>query len=338
MIWLRDEARETERRTPLTPDGAAALIAQGATITVERSAKRIFPDAAYEAAGCALTDAGGWPDAPKSALVLGVKELPATPATLHGAFAHFAHLYKQQRGWQAELARFADDAALYDLEYLTNATGRRIAAFGYWAGWLGAALGLWGWLAPHDVTVASQDSREGFLEPIRAAMQGRENHRALIVGALGRSGSGASDLFTALGIEPTKWDMAETADLDRTALLDHDILVNCVLMTGPGLMLVRQDDLGQGRLRMISDVACDPFSDFNPLPVYDAPTAWEAPFADVGKGVTLTAIDNLPSLLPREASEDFAAQLLPVLAGYPDAVPWRNARKAFERARAAAMT
>lgn len=333
-IWLRDEARETERRTPLTPEGAVALIGQGAQITVERSAKRIFPDAAYEAAGCTLAAAASWPDAPRDALILGVKELPTEPARLSGAFAHFAHLYKDQRGWQDELARFGPDAALYDLEYLTDASGKRVAAFGYWAGWLGAALGVWGWLDPGSVRVASRDSRDAFLDPIREAMARRERPRVLVVGALGRSGSGACDLCEALGIEPTRWDLDETRDLDRAALLDHDILVSCVLMTGPGLVLARPNDLGQGRLGMISDVACDPLSDFNPLPIYDAPTSWNDPFLDLGQGMRLTAIDNLPSLLPREASEDFAAQLFPVLQGYPDAVPWRNARAAFEAAKA----
>ena len=57
-IWLRDEARDTERRSPLTPDGAATLIAGGAKISVERSRKRIFPDADYETAGCEIVPSG----------------------------------------------------------------------------------------------------------------------------------------------------------------------------------------------------------------------------------------------------------------------------------------
>lgn len=336
-IWLRDEARSTERRAPLTPEGAATLIARGARVTVERSGKRIFSDEEYRAAGCELADAGGWPEAPSETLVLGVKELPEAPQKLYGRFAHFAHLYKEQRGWQDELARFQPGALLYDLEYLTAENGRRVAAFGYWAGWLGAAIGLWGWLCDGKDGpfggVTSADDREAFLAPVRAAMQDREKPRVLVVGALGRSGSGACDLFTALGIEPTRWDMAETADLDREALLGHDILVSCVLMTGPGLVLVRPEDVGQGRLSMISDVACDPLSDFNPLPVYDAPTSWDQPFNGLGETGWLTAIDNLPSLLPKEASEDFAAQLLPTLAAYPDGTAWKNAKAAFGEAR-----
>ena len=34
-IWLRSESRDGERRTGLTPEGAAELIAQGHEITVE---------------------------------------------------------------------------------------------------------------------------------------------------------------------------------------------------------------------------------------------------------------------------------------------------------------
>jgi len=160
--------------------------------------------------------------------------------------------------------------------------------------------------------------------------------KVVIVGALGRSGQGARDLCAAVGVTPTCWDMAETADLDRAALLDHDVLVNCVLMQGPGLMLVQEDDMPGARLSMIADVACDPFSDFNPLPVYDVPTPWDAPFVEIAEGKWITAIDNLPSLLPKESSEDFAAQLLPTLQAFPDGMAWAQARAAFERVMAAA--
>ncbi len=341
-IWMRDEARETERRAPLTPAGAASLIAAGATVTVERSAKRVFPNDAYKSAGCALAASEAWPDAPRDALILGVKELPGSPVILKGRFAHFAHLFKEQQGWRHELARFSHGGgSLYDLEYLTDASGQRVAAFGYWAGWLGAAIGLWGWLAKRKGVdgpfkgVKSAESRDIFVKEI-AALATDPLPRAVIVGALGRSGQGAYDMLASVGIAPTRWDKAETAELDRGGLLNHDILVNCVLMTGRGLMLVRPEDLAGARLSMISDVACDPFSEFNPLPVYDAPTPWTMPFVEVAGGKFVTAIDNLPSLLPKEASEDFAAQLLPTLRAYPDGIPWRNARISFEAACAAA--
>lgn len=45
------------------------------------------------------------------------------------------------------------------------------------------------------------------------------------------------------------------------------------------------------------------------------------------------AIDNLPSMLPRESSVDYAAQLLPSLRklGDMDSQPWAGARSTFDR-------
>ena len=69
------------------------------------------------------------------------------------------------------------------------------------------------------------------------------------------------------------------------------------------------------RLSVVGDIACDPDSDYNPVPVYDEATTWAAPAVRVHDAPPLDvmAIDNLPSLLPLESSEDFAEQLLPSL-------------------------
>ena len=82
-------------------------------------------------------------------------------------------------------------------------------------------------------------------------------------------------------------------------------------------------------------MSCDPFSDFNPLPIYDAPTGWDTPFLSLGKNgireeLELTAIDNLPSLLPREASEDFSSQMVKALLTYPNGEEWLAAKAVFE--------
>ncbi len=331
---LRDEARETERRSPLTPDGAATLMAAGHDITVERSEKRVFSDADFAAVGCNMAKAGSWTDAPEDTTILGLKELPETPPALRHAFIHFAHLYKEQAGWQDEIARFIRGGGkLYDLEYLTR-NGRRTAAFGYWAGWMGAALAAWRYLARAKRIAGPEAGVQSFtsrhdVEEILTSLKGPAA-RAIVIGAKGRSGTGATEALKLAGFTVTEWDIAETRNLDRAALMDHDLLVNCVLMTGPGLRLLSDDDLKNpaNRITMISDVSCDPFSDFNPLPIYDHPTSWKAPFLTLGN-LELTAIDNLPSLLPRESSEDFAAQLLPSLQCYPDGEEWQAAAQSF---------
>jgi saccharopine dehydrogenase (NAD+, L-lysine-forming) len=64
-------------------------------------------------------------------------------------------------------------------------------------------------------------------------------------------------------------------------------------------------------------------------------TTWEEPALRVHDSPPLdvTAIDNLPSMLPRESSEDFAAQLLPSLRtlGDLDAGVWGRAKAEFDR-------
>ena len=89
---------------------------------------------------------------------------------------------------------------------------------------------------------------------------------------------------------------------------------------------------------MIGDIACDPQSDFSPIKVYDRETTWAAPALRVHKTPPLdvTAIDNLPSLLPVESSEDFAGQLLAHLATLDDLETgvWGRAKKAFDNATA----
>ncbi len=332
---LRAEARATERRTPLTPRNAKALLAAGFELAVEHSTRRIFPDADYAAAGCEIIPEGSWMTAPAETTILGLKELPESPAELPNPFIHFAHLFKEQSGWQAEIARFTKGGGrLYDLEYLT-VNRRRVAAFGYWAGWMGAALAAWRQLAQAagkagpEGGVSSFESRAEVEDILRGLASDKT---AIVIGAKGRSGQGAVEALKLAGYRVTEWDMEETRSLDREALLSHDLLVNCVLMTGPGLLLLRPEDLGNGKLRMISDVSCDPFSSFNPLPIYSAPSTWDAPFEALAGGVEITSIDNLPSLLPLEASEDFSDQLLPTLLAYPDGEAWQAAQASFEDA------
>lgn len=335
---LRDEARATERRTPITPDDAKTFLAAGFELTVERSEKRIFPDTEYAAAGCDLVEAGSWLTATDTT-ILGLKELPEQPAQLPNPMIHFSHSYKDQTGWQHELARFTNGGGhLLDIEYLTI-NNRRTAAFGYWAGWMGAALAAWRQLAAElgekgpEQGVSSFENRSE-VEAILSDLSTRSNNNktAVIIGARGRSGSGAAEALMLAGYSITPWDIEETRNLDRQALMAHDLLVNCVLMTGPGLQLLNKDTVGHGNLKMISDVSCDPFSDFNPLPIYDAPTTWRQPFSDIGNGVELTAIDNLPSMLPREASTDFSSQLINSLMAYPNGPEWVAARTSFDAA------
>ncbi|WP_328751765.1 saccharopine dehydrogenase [Streptomyces sp. NBC_00285] len=335
-LWLRHEVRTTERRTPIVPSDARRLVDSGATLTVEESPQRIFPTEAYAAVGCAVAPAGSWVSrAPQDAVVVGLKELPDEPDTLTHRHLFFGHAYKEQPGALELLRRFAaGGGALLDLEYLVDDHGRRLAAFGYWAGYLGAALAVLQHRGRLTAPLAPTSQEE--LEEVLRPVAGDEEFTALVIGAQGRSGRGARVALSAAGIEPTCWDLDETRNLDRPALLAHDVLVNCVLATSPVPPFVRTADLDDPsrRLRTLSDVTCDVGSPLNVLPVYDRVTEWTEPVRRLHEepALDLIAIDNLPSLLPEEASVGFSGSLLPQLLEFGVGGPWGRCLDRFRQA------
>ena len=324
-LWLRHEPRTTERRTPVVPSDARRLVENGVTLTVEESPQRIFPIEEYEAIGARVAPADSWASAPRDTVILGLKELPDQPAELTHRHIFFGHAYKGQPGASDLLSRFAaGGGALLDLEYLVDDNGRRLAAFGFWAGYLGAALAVLQYRG-RLVAPLMPTSKEELDKTLQLAA-GDEKFTALVIGALGRSGRGARVAFSTAGIEPTCWDLPETQNLDRPALLAHDVLVICVLASTPVPPFLRETDLDDPtrRLRTVSDVTCDVGSPLNVLPVYDRTTEWDDPVRQLHERppLDLIAIDNLPSLLPKESSTDFSAALLPQLLDFGTGGAW----------------
>ena len=342
-LWVRAEQRENEERVGLTPEGAADLIASGLKVTVEQSSVRAIPIDGYRDAGCLIAEENSWPDAPSDAIIFGLKELPEDGRPLHHRHIMFGHAYKGQPSGRILLDRFkTGGGTLYDLEYLVDETGRRVAAFGYWAGYAGAAVTLRCWMAQQNGAIAGPvgvlQSSEALLADLRSQITALDTNtlNALIIGALGRVGTGASDLLTALDIPVTKWDMAETASGGPfPEVLDHSLFLNCILARpGTPVFVPTSAKTDQRKLSVIGDIACDPDSDFSPIKVYDRTTTWNAPALRVHDTPPLdvTAIDNLPSMLPVESSQDYAQQLLPSLLTLSnlDQGVWARAEATFK--------
>lgn len=339
-LWVRAEQRPNEERVGITPDGVRELIAAGVTVTVEESSVRAIPIDGYAAAGAKIAPENSWTDAPLEAIIFGLKELPEDGTPLPHRHIMFGHAFKGQHSGRALLERFkAGGGTLYDLEYLVEEDGRRVAAFGYWAGYAGAAISLKAWAAQQRgeicPPVATYTGKDALFDDLRADLNGA-TPSAIVIGALGRVGTGAADLCTALGINPTRWDMAETASGGPfPEILEHDIFLNCIFARPGTPVFVPASALTTHRsLSVVGDVACDPDSDYNPVPIYSQATSWAAPVTRVHDNppMDVMAIDNLPSLLPVESSEDYAAQLLPSLLTLTDLESgvWRRAEKTFQ--------
>ena len=148
--------------------------------------------------------------------IIGLKELPASDTPLPHTHVQFAHCYKQQAGWSSVLGRFyRGGGTLYDLEFLTDANGRRVAAFGYHAGFAGAAAGALAYAAQKTGTklgsLEPYPNEQAMVTDVKAKLGGEEiNIKALIIGALGRCGRGAVDLFKKIGLKEYAFSMSST--------------------------------------------------------------------------------------------------------------------------------
>ena len=296
----------------MTPTTAKALLNAGYEVRVERSTQRIFDEAEFAAVGCPLLPEGSWTgitprvmagidqmadgaaEAPADHIILGLKELPEDTFPLQHTHVQFAHCYKNQGGWADVLSRFpAGKGTLYDLEFLQDESGRRVAAFGYHAGFAGAALGVEVW-AHQQVSdaefpaVSPYPNEDALISHIKSvvAKAGRQP-RVLVIGALGRCGRGAVDLCIKAGIDDEnilKWDMAETAKGGPfTEIVESDIFVNCIYLSSPIPPFIDEKSLASpGRkLSVVVDVSCDTTNPHNPIPIYSINTTFDKPTVPV---------------------------------------------------------
>ena len=350
-LWLRAESKPQEQRTALTPQNANQLLKAGFKVTIEWSSQRIFSLDEYQRFEVNTAPEGSWVNAPSDAIILALKELPEDKFPLCHQHIYFAHAYKEQEGWQALLSRFIQgQGQLLDLEYLMNNNNQRIAAFGYWAGYSGAALGVMAWLnqqakiTPPLADIKSYTSKQALLEDIRGSLsKNSQKPKVLVIGAKGRSGSGAVALAKALNLETIEWDIEETKKGGPfLEILTMDILVNCVFINNdlPPFITKELLDNSNRSLATIVDVSCDPYGSYNPLPIYHQCTSFKLPCMSIitgDKPLHLISIDHLPSLLPKESSEDYGQQLVKHLLTLHDQSQgvWPKALKLFNSKTAA---
>lgn len=323
---MRGETKPLEHRSALTPTTTKALIDAGYNVHVEASSLRIFKDEEFEAVGAKLVPEGSWVDAPPSSLIIGLKEFPDSDEfPLHHTHIHFAHCYKQQAGWTRTISRFArGGGTLYDLEFLTDHSGRRVAAFGYQAGYCGAALALINWsyqlLHPSKPLppVSSFPNEVTLIAAVKKALvealpkNAGKAPQVLIIGALGRCGKGAVDLCTAVDLPPSmilRWDMKETASGGPfKEIIESDVFINCIYLTQPIPPFVTLETLSNPsrKLSVVCDVSCDPSNPHNPVPIYKGWTTFSDPTLPVPVerdpplsviAIGMSYLDDIPQML-----------------------------------------
>ncbi|MET1255475.1 hypothetical protein [Aliikangiella maris] len=133
-VVRKEHKNDWERRTALSPSDAADLVEKGFPISVESSGIRVFPDADYQSLNVPIVDS---PLA--SEFVVGIKEPPVNSIQPNQVHLAFSHTFKGQAYNMGLLQKFIDQkATLIDYEPITDSQGKRLIAFGRFAGIAGA--------------------------------------------------------------------------------------------------------------------------------------------------------------------------------------------------------
>jgi len=207
-VCLRRESKNRwERRTPLVPVDVASLIGQGIPLQVESSPIRIFGDEEYKASGAALV-----PDSSGCALVIGIKE-PTLPELRPGqAHLAFSHTIKGQRYNMAMLRHIlANGITLLDYEPICQPNGKRLIAFGRFAGLAGAIdtlhLAARKWEQKHGpcpLSSIKQTHQYASLKHAREAFQNLAPMKTplwrIVLAGTGNVGKGAAEVLDWLAL------------------------------------------------------------------------------------------------------------------------------------------
>jgi saccharopine dehydrogenase (NAD+, L-lysine-forming) len=341
LFWLRGETKANEFRRAITPNDCKDIITNGHKVTVEDWKDSIIPISQYIEAGCGVAPEYSWStDAPTNAIIIGLKELDPNIKEFKHTHIYFAHAFKGQNEAEMILSKFKKGGGkLIDLEYMVDENKRRVCAFGYWAGYVGAALGavFTNKEQTSEISTALQkkerfSDKDELISFVKSFVP--EKKKAIVIGALGRVGTGARDFINTLKWDVTPWDRIETqVGGPFKEIMDYQLFVNCVLSTGKTEPFLTTDLIinNNNKLEIISDVTCDPDSECNVLPIYKEATRIENPLTTVSEKVSLIAFDNFPSILPKESSFDFSSQFSPFIKTYnEDNGPLRSALDIFK--------
>jgi len=339
MIYLRNEINRNELRTPIIPNDIPKLLNMGFVVYVESSCHRIYTDSEYNACGAIVTNDKWYNEKFTKAMIVGLKELENMDRLNKHTHVYFAHCYKNQAGSRGILKQFAKSRSyLYDFEYFlepnTNNTDRckRIISFGFYAGMVGCVLGLEQSLskrfcAKNISNLQSWESKEHMMENIikyitRDRDQDQDQDQGVvtplkiaIIGAKGNCGSGVKNILRHL-IMLYKIKIKRDENPDKSCLHKYDIVFNCINLKETCQEVWFSPETRFEKPIVIVDISCDYSKSNNPIAIYTEPTTWVEPVYSYNSYVDIIAINNLPSLLPRDSSNYFSGKCVELAKQY----------------------
>jgi len=330
-IFLRNEVYENEIRTPLIPSDIKILINNNFTVFVESCPYRIYADELYEKEGAIIT-LDKWYDIKyKNFIIIGIKELNYLEKLNKHTHLYFSHSYKKQKNSGMILNAFIKShSKLYDFEYFLNnqENRKRIIAFGYFAGLVGAVLGvkqfynkinkldnikeLKPWITLNEMIEYVKIEASYITNKINDIKIG-------IIGSNGRCGKGVQFILDTLNIKYIEIEKEKEKEME----INFDILFNCILLDRNYNNIWYNSKSIFNKNLVIVDISCDYTKINNPIQLYNSSTSWNEPVFKYNEFVDIIAIENLPSLLPYESSNDFSKKCTELLLQYDNEI-WNN--------------
>lgn len=196
---IRERKNPPDRRVVLSPEECQNVLSNfpKAQIFVESSPIRVFSDKEYTDKGLQVVQ-----DMENCEVLLGVKEVPIDALIPNKKYFFFSHTIKKQPYNRELLKAILDkNIELYDHEVITDPKGKRLVAFGRYAGIVGAYNGFRAFGLKYDLfqlpkaeTLLDQPALIAELKKIDLP-----NIKILLTGK-GRVGNGAKEMLDAMEI------------------------------------------------------------------------------------------------------------------------------------------
>lgn len=195
---IREQKNPPDNRVPLSPGVCAALKNKGIEVIVESSPDRCFSDEEYRKEGIEISD-----DLSDCNVLMGVKEVPIEHLIENKTYFFFSHTIKEQAHNRKLLqAILKKNIRLIDYEVLTDASGKRVIAFGEFAGMVGAHNALWTFGQRTKLfSLPRMKDLSGYYEAKEIYSQSKFPPSKIVLTGQGRVGQGAALVLNDMGIK-----------------------------------------------------------------------------------------------------------------------------------------
>ena len=195
---IREGKTPPDTRVPLSPEQCAEISQHPQIdLKVQHSPIRCFSDQDYSSLSVPMTD-----DVSGQNVLLGVKEVPIDQLIANKTYCFFSHTIKKQAyNRKLLLAILEKNIRLIDWEVLTNERGKRVIAFGRFAGMVGAHNGIMTYgMRTGQFSLKRMNECHDYAEAKEIYKNTSLPAMKIVLTGTGRVGRGAEEVLLDMGI------------------------------------------------------------------------------------------------------------------------------------------